>query len=142
MVRFATIGAPVTEKTSIGHIGSVLAGNFARQIVEFEPSKTRTGTLFINHFEQKLASQREIILVESSALDRSLTASDYAQPQRQRRGGQKKRATSDEADRTHGNLDASHGFIFHLGDNNWRGERFLDRTFVRDFLESGKLFFG
>ncbi len=52
MVRLATIGSPVTKKTPTGHIGGMLARNFARQAVEFKLSETRTGTLFINHFEQ------------------------------------------------------------------------------------------
>src|SRR6266851_5670161 len=96
MVGLATIGSPVTKKTPTGHVGGVLARNFARQVVEFELSETRTGALFIDHFEQQVASQREIILVESPALNRSLTANNYAEAQHDGHGRLKKRAASDE----------------------------------------------
>jgi hypothetical protein len=143
MVRLATVGSPVTKKTPTSHIGRVLARNFARQVVEFELSETRAGTLFINHFEQQFASQREIILVESPALDRRLAAAEHAQAQHQRRGRLKKPTASDEVViGTHGNLDASHGLIFHLGDNNGRRDRLMHRAFVRDLLKTGKLVFG
>jgi len=76
MIGGASVTAPVTQELSANHIVRMIGRDFAGQIIQLKTTQSGSGTFIIQEIQQLLANQRELLLIETAALDESLAASE------------------------------------------------------------------
>ena len=76
MIGGASVTAPVTQELSANHIVRMIGRDFGGQIIQLQTIQSGGSTFIVQKIQQLLAHQRELLLIETAALDESLAASD------------------------------------------------------------------